>query len=73
MEYISTPETVEGFSNALVGCCEHEVRAWTILYTLVEVRGSWNLLIVVSKAPRSLSVNYEACDIHGLHDYSGML
>ena len=71
MEYMSTPETVEGFYNALAGCSEHCVRAWAILYTLVKVRGSWELLIVVSKMPCSLLVNYEACHIDGLYEYSG--
>ena len=68
MENISTPDTVEGFWNALARFSEHQVGAYMILYTLVKVRGSWKLLIVVSKAPRSLSVNYEACHIDGLHE-----
>ena len=63
MENISTPETVEGFWNALAGSSEHQVGAWTILYPLVKVRGSWKLLIVVSKVPCSLSVNFQACHI----------
>ena len=63
MEKISAPETVEGFSNALAGCSEHQVGAWTILYTLVQIRESSKLLIVVSKVPSSLSVNFEACHI----------
>ena len=44
---MSTPETVEGFSNALTGCTKHQVGAWAILYTLVKVRGSCELLMVV--------------------------
>ena len=63
MEYISTPETVEGFRNALARCSEHRVGAWAILYPMVKLRGSSVLLIVVSNVPRSLSVNFEACHI----------
>ena len=58
MEYISTPKTVKGFLNALAWCSELEVGAWMILYTLVKLRGCWTLLIVVSKVPCSLSVNF---------------
>ena len=54
MEYISTPEAVEGFLNAFAGCSEHQVGAWNILYTLVKVRTSWELLMVVNKEPSSL-------------------
>ena len=67
MECICTPETVEDFWSALAGCSEHQVGAWTMLYTLVKVTESWKLLIVVSKMTRSLSVNYEAWHIDGLH------
>ena len=70
MEYISTLETIEGFWNALAGCSKHQV-SWTILYTLVNVRGSRKLLIVVRKVPCSLSVNFEACHFDGLQEYSG--
>ena len=66
-----TPENVEGFWIALARCSEHQVGAWTILHTLVKVRESWKLLIVASKAPCSLSVDYEACYIDGLQEYSG--
>ena len=65
-------EGLQCFLNALTGYSEHRVGAWTIFYTLVKVRGSWKLLIVVRKAPRSLSVNYEACHIDRLHEYSGL-
>ena len=58
MDNMSTPETLEGFSNALSRCSKHPVGAWAILYLLVQVRGSWELLIVVNKAPCSLLVNY---------------
>ena len=54
MEYISTPEAIEGFWNAFAGCSEHQVGAWNILYTLVKVRRSWELLMVVNKEPSSL-------------------
>ena len=54
MDYTSTLETVEGFSNAVARCSKHQVRAWVILYAFVKVRGSWELLKVVSKAPSSL-------------------
>ena len=71
MEYISTPEMVEGFWNALARCSEHQVGAWTILYTLVKVRESWKLLLVARKAPCSLSVNHETCYIDGVQEYAG--
>ena len=48
MEYTSTLEILEGFSNALSRCSEHRVGAWVILYPLVKVRGSLELLIVSS-------------------------
>ena len=51
MEYISTPETVEGFWNALARFSEHQVGALMNFYTLVKVRGSLKLLIVVRKVP----------------------
>ena len=73
-QHTRTQVTLEGFEsfwNTSLGFSEHQVGAWTILYTLVKVRLSWKLLIVVSKAPRSLSVNYEACYIDGLHKYFG--
>ena len=69
MEYTSTLETLEGFLNALGWCCEHRVEAQTILYALVKVRGFWKSLIVVSEAPSSLSVIFEACHIDCLHKY----
>ena len=71
MEYISDPETVKCFWNALAGSSEHHVREWTIFYPLVKVIGSCELLIVVSKTPCSLLVNYETCYIDGLQEYSG--
>ena len=70
MDYKSTLEGLEGFWNASAGCSEYQVGAWTILYPLVKVRGSWELLIVVSKTHCSLSFNYEACHIDGLQEYS---
>ena len=70
-DYKSTLEVLEVFWNASVGCSKHRVGAWAILYPLVKVRGSCELLTVVSQMPDSLSVNYEACHIDGLHEYSG--
>ena len=65
MDYTNTLEGLKVFWNALTSCSEHRVRSWAILYPLVKVRGSCELLIVVSKTPCSLSVNYEACYIDG--------
>ena len=38
MDYTSTLETLEGFSNALARHCAHQVGDWAILYPLVKVR-----------------------------------
>ena len=54
MDYRSTLEGLEGFRNASAGCSKHRVRAWAILYHLVKVRGSWELLMVVNEAPSSV-------------------
>ena len=54
MDYTSTLESSEGFWNALAGCSEHRVGVFAILYPLVKVRGSWELLMVVNKSPSSL-------------------
>ena len=61
MDYMRTLETLEGFSNALGRCSKHPVGAWAIIYPLVQVRGSLELLNVAKKAPCSLSVYYLAC------------
>ena len=53
-------EGLEGFWNASAGFSERQIGPKTILYTLFKVRESGMLLIVVSKTPGSLSVNYEA-------------
>ena len=58
MDYRSSLETLEDLSNALARHYAHQVGAWAILYPLVKVRGSQELLIAVNKAPCSLSVNY---------------
>ena len=68
MEYTSTLEGLEDVSIALASCYEHQVEAWAILFPLVKGRVSYEFLIVVSKAPSSLSVNYEACQMDGLHE-----
>ena len=57
MDYTSTLETLEGFSNALAGHCTHQVWAWATLYPVVKVRESQELLMVVNKAPGSLYLN----------------
>ena len=58
MDYVSTLETLEGFSNALARRCIHQVVASAILYTLVKVRESQKLLMVVNKAPGSLYFDF---------------
>ena len=58
MDYMSTLEGLKGFLNALARCSEHAVGAWAIPYRLVQVRGSWEMVMFVNKAPCSLSVNY---------------
>ena len=60
---MSTLEGLEGFWNALTGCSQRILGARAILYPMVNVKGSWKLLIVVSKVPCSFSVNFEACHI----------
>ena len=54
MDEKSTLQGLEGFWNASDGCSEYRVGAWAILYPLVKVGGSWDLLMVVKKAPSSL-------------------
>ena len=56
MEYTSTLETLEGFSNAFARHYKHQVEAWAILYLLAKVRESQELLMVVKKAPSSLLI-----------------
>ena len=54
MDYMSTQETLEGFSNALARHCTQQVVAWEILYALVNVKKSQKLLMVVNRASGSL-------------------
>ena len=54
MEYTSTPETLEGLSNALARHCAHHVGAWKNLYVMVKVREYQNVLMIVNKATSSL-------------------
>ena len=54
MDYTSTLEGLEGFWNALTRCSKNRVGSWAILYPLVKVRGSLELLKVVNKAPSSI-------------------
>ena len=70
MKYTSILQTLEAFSNAVAMCSDHRVGASTILYPTVEVRGSWELLMVVNKAPCSLLTNSQACHIDGINEYS---
>ena len=42
---------LQRFLNAFTMCSKHKVREWRIFCTLVKVRGSWKLLIVVRKVP----------------------
>ena len=58
MDYRSTLETLECLSNALARHCAHHAGVLEILYPLVKVRESQKFLMVVNKAPCSLSVNY---------------
>ena len=52
---MGTLETLEGFSNALARHSALQVQACrVILYPLVKVRESQELLMVVNKAPGSL-------------------
>ena len=57
MDYTSTLETLEDFSNALARHCTHQVLALAILYASVKVRESQKLLMVVNKVPGSLSLD----------------
>ena len=57
MDYTSTLETLDGFSNALARHCTHQVWAWATLYPVVKVRESQELLMVANKAPASLLVD----------------
>ena len=59
MDYKSTLVGLGGFWNASAGFSEHQFRALTTIYTLVKVRVSWKLLIVVC----SFSDKFEACHI----------
>ena len=54
MDYTSTPETVEGLSNAFARHCAHHAGAGEILHLLVKVIESQKLLMVVNKVPGSL-------------------
>ena len=54
MDYTSTLETPEGLSNALGRHSAHHSGAWEILYTLLKVRESEKLLMVMNKSPGSL-------------------
>ena len=54
MDYTSTLETLEGFSNALSGRCTHDVLALAILHALAKLRESQKWIIVVKNAPCSL-------------------
>ena len=54
MNYKSTLKGLVGFWNAIAVFSEHRVGAWEILYNLIKVGGSWELLMVVNKAPSSL-------------------
>ena len=54
MEYTSTLDTLDGFSNALATHSAHRIGAYAIVYPLVKVRQSRELLIVMNKAPRSV-------------------
>ena len=56
MDYTSTLETLELFSNALARHCTHQVSAWATLYPVVKVRESQELLMGVNKVPASLLV-----------------
>ena len=58
MDYMSTLEGLEGFSNALARCYEHPLVSLTIFYHFVWVRRFWELQMAVNKAPCSLLVNY---------------
>ena len=70
MNCTSTVETLEKFWNPLSKCSEHQVGTLPILYSLVKVSSTGELLMVVKNAPRSLSVNYYACHRdHGLLEY----
>ena len=42
MDYTSTLDILEAYSNVLARSSKHQVGACAILYPLVEVRGSWN-------------------------------
>ena len=57
MDYTSTLETLEGFSNALARHYTHQVGAWAIFYPSAKVRESHELLMVVNKALSSLLVD----------------
>ena len=54
MDYTSTLGTLEGLLNALARDCAQHVGAWEILYALVKVGESQELLMVVNKTPCSL-------------------
>ena len=66
---MSTPATLEGYLSALRRHTTHQVGAWAILYPLVEVRESQELLTVVNKVPSSLLVDSYACHIEGILEY----
>ena len=70
MDYKSTLEGLEGFSNALTRFSELQVGFEAIFYPLVKVRGSWELLMVMNKAPNSLYVDSHVCHIDGIQKYS---
>ena len=57
MHYTSTLETLESFWNPLSMCSTHHVEALEILYTLVKVRESQKLLMVVNNTLGSLYFN----------------
>ena len=71
MDYASTLEGLEGFSNDLVWSSKNQVGARAIFYPFVKVRVSPELLMVVNKAPSSIYIDSQSCKIDGIHEYSG--
>ena len=54
MDCTSTLETLEVLSNAFARHCAHHAVVWEILYFLVKVIESQELLMVVNRTPFSL-------------------